>query len=306
MCGAPRGDKIFGVMRARGARKTTALAVLLALLAAGSGAGAQNPPGREAISEELAALVRNRWEAIRLEVSDLPDDEWAGEYRAFGGPTVSTHLAWSPASGFMVWWENCSRPHLARVNYGGAVFTNGSLELKPELPGGGPSSYPVGPKFIPVRWGEQHFLIPPDRMVNFAYAVNSGSAEQVESFLSKVGDYEKSRKGLPDVPRAYRKHIGMKPIRAAISGFGPREGGWHPNVILNAGRAEGVVPEMTFYLSRPGNIYMKVVVTDVGERRSEAHVVMATFTDGREGAVNPKVGWRFTSRAPEDDSQYGP
>jgi hypothetical protein len=293
-------------MRGGSARKTTALFVLLALLTAGSGAGAQNPPRREEISEELAALVRNRGGTITFEASNLPDDEWAGTYRAFGGPTITTHLAWSPASGFMVWWENCSRPHLARVNYGKAVFTNGSLKLTPELSENGPSAYPVESEFIPVKWGEQHFLIPSDKMINFAYAVNSKSVEQVESFLMKVEDYGRDRKGLPDVPRAYRRHLGMKPITATVSGFEPRGDRWHPNVILNAGRAKGVVPEMMFYLSRPGDIYMKVMVTDVEEHRSKAFVMIATFTDNREEDVNPKVGWKFTSRAPEDDSRYGP
>lgn len=281
------------------------MSVLLLLLLA-AGAVAQTRPGREELSEGLAALARNRWEAIRLEASGLPGDEWAGDYRAFDGPTISTHLAWAPASGFMVWWENCSRPQFARVNYGGAVLTDGSLKLTPELPAGGPGSYRVGSEFVPVKWGEQHFLIPSDRMVNFAYAANSGSVEQVESFLMKTADYEKDRRGRPDVPRAYRKYLRMKPVAATVSGFAPEQGGWYPKLILKAGRAEGVVPEMRLYLSRPGNVYMQIEVTDVGEHTSEAFVRMATFSDGREGEIKPAVGWKFTSRAPEDDSRYLP
>ena len=251
-------------------------------------------------------LVRSRWEAIKLEASNLPTDEWAGGYRSFDGPTISTHLAWSPASGFMVWWENCSRPWLARVNYGSAVFTNGSLKLTPELSENSPSSYPIASEFIPVKWGEQHFLIPSDKLINFAYAVNSTSVEEVESFLMKIDDYEKDRKGLPNVPQAYRKYLGMKPITATISGFGPKEERWYPKVILNVGRAEGVVREMKFYLSRPRNIYMRLEVTDVQEHKSEAFVMMATFTDNREADVKPKVGWKVMSRAPEDNSRYLP
>jgi hypothetical protein len=293
-------------MKSRSSHKTAVLFLLLTLLTAGLDTSAQNPPNREEISEELAALVRNKWEAIKLEASNLPNDEWAGSYRSFGGPTISTHLAWSPASGFMVWWENCSRPWLARVNYGNAVFTNGSLKLTPALPENSPSAYPVESEFIPVKWGEQHFLIPSDKMINFAYAVNSTSVEQVESFLMKIEDYEKERKGLPNVPQAYRKYLRMKPIMAAVSGFGPKEERWYPKVILNVGRAEGVVREMKFYLSRPRNIYMQLEVTDVQEHTSEAFVIMATFTDDREEDVKPKVGWKFTSRAPEDNSRYLP
>jgi len=282
------------------------LFLLLTLFTAGPDAGAQNPPQREEISEELATLVRSKWEAIKRDAPKLSADEWAGSYRSFDGPTVSTHLAWSPASGFMVWWENCSRPWSARVNYGDAVFANGSLKLAPELPEKGPSAYPVGPEFIPVKWGGQHFLIPADRMMNFVYAVHSTSVERIESFLMKVEDYERERKGSPDVSKEYRKYLRMKPIMPAISGFGPEEERWYPKVILNVGRAEGVVREMRFYLSRPRNIYMQLQVTDVREHSAEAFVIIATFTDNREADVKPKVGWKFTSRAPEDNSRYLP
>jgi hypothetical protein len=291
-------------MKSRRSHKTAILFFILTLLITGSNAGAQSPPPRDEISEELAALVRNKWETIKLEAAHLPDSEWAGSYRSFDGPTVTTYLTWSPASGFAVWWENCSRPWTARVNYGSAAFTNGALKLIPELSENSPSSYPTAPEFIPVEWGAQHFLIPSDKMINFAYAVNSTSVQEVESFLLKISDYEKGRKGLPNVPSAYKKYFGMKPITATLSGFGPKVERWHPKVILNAGRVEGVVREMKFYLSRPGNIYMQVEVTDVQEHTSEAFVMMATFTDSREAEVKPKVGWKFSSRAPENNSQY--
>ena len=68
------------------------LFLTLTLLTKGLDAGAQNPPKREEISEELATLVRNKWEAIKLEASNLPTDEWVGSHRSFDGPTISTHL----------------------------------------------------------------------------------------------------------------------------------------------------------------------------------------------------------------------
>lgn len=293
-------------MGSQSPHRTAVVFILITLLAAGWDARAQKPRAREEISEELAALVLDRREAIELDAANLTDDEWAGSYRSSDGPTISTHLAWTPAQGFTVWWVNCSRPQTARVNYGSAVFTGGSLKLTPELPEASPSSYPTAPEYLPVKWGEQHFLIPSDRMMNFAYAVNSTSSTEVESFLVKVEDYQKERKGVPGVPREYQKYLDMKPLRAALAGFGPHVDRWYPRVILDAGRAEGVVPEMKFYLSRPGDIYMQLVVTDVREHTSEAFVLRATFTDEREEEVEPQVGWEFTSRAPEDDPQYQP
>jgi hypothetical protein len=293
-------------MKSRISHKTAVLFLILTLLTAGLDAGAQSLPKREEISEELATLVRNKRETIELEASNLPNDEWVGSYRSFDGPTISTNLSWSPASGFMVWWENCSRPWTARVNHGSAVLTNGSLKLIPELSENSLSSYSIPSEFIPVKWGEQHFLIPSDKMINFAYAVNSTSIQEVESFLIKIEDYEKDRKGLPNVPLAYRKYLGMKPITAMISGFGPKVERWYPKVILNAGRAEGVVREMKFYLSRPSNIYMQLEVTDVQEHTSEAFIITTRFRDNREEDIKLKVGWKFTSRAPKDNSQFQP
>lgn len=293
-------------MKSRSSLKKALLFLTLTLLTTGLDAGAQNLPKREEISEELSALVRSKWEAIKLEASSLPNDEWAGSYRSLGGSTISTHFAWSPASGFMVWWDNCSRPWTARVNYGNAVFTNGTLKLTPKLSESSPSAYPITPEFIPVRWGEQRFLIPSDKMVNFAYAVHSTSVQEVESFLMKIEDYEKDRKGLPNVPQAYEKYLGMKPMTATLSGLKPGAEDWYPKITLNVGRAEGVVREMKFYLSRPRNIYMRLMVTDVWEHTSEAFVMTASNTDNWQAEVNPKIGWKFTSRAPENDSQYQP
>lgn len=296
-------------MNKRVSLKTAALPTIFAALflildappGAWVNARAQNPPRREEISEELAALVRNKWDAITLEARDPAGGVWAGNYRAFGGPTVTTHLAWAPASGFTVWWENCSRPWTARVNYGSAVFDGGSLRLAPALPEGSPSSYTPAPEYVPVEWGEQHFLIPSDKLINFAYAAHSTSVEEVESFLMKTGDYEKDRKGLPKLPPEYRKYLVMKPLRAKVSALGPDEDKWYPRLILDAGRAEGVVRGMKFYLARPGNIHMRLEVEDVREHSSSAFVIMAGRSDDGEQEIEPKVGWQFTSRAPKDD-----
>lgn len=299
-------------MNKRGSLKTAVLSLIFAALFltlsaphdAGVDARAQNPPRGEEISEELAALVRNKWDAITLEACGPAGGVWAGNYRAFGGPTVTTRLAWTPASGFAVWWENCSRPWTARVNYGSAVFDGGSLKLTPALPENSPSSYMPAPEYVPVEWGEQHFLIPSDELINFAYAAHSTSVEEVESFLMKTEDYEKDRKGLPNLPPEYRKYLVMKPLRAKVSGFGPVENNWYPRLVLDAGRAEGVVPGMKFYLARPGKIRMRLEVADVREHSSEARVVMAGREGDGEQEIEPKVGWKFTSRAPKDD--WGP
>lgn len=285
----------------------TALPILLAVLAGGLYARPSHISHQEEdLPAELAALVRGRWERIEAETSGAARDEWSGVYRSFDGPTVSTYFAWSPATGFTVWWENCSRPLQSRVNYGGAQLTNGSLRLAPQLPATYPRAYPIASDYVPVRWGEQRFLIPSNRLINFSYAVNSTSNRQIDSFLINLADYQKPRNGLPDIPPGYRRYLRMRPLAATITGLRETDERWYPRIILNIGRAEGVVPQMNFYVSRPRNIYMLLEVTDVQEHSAEAFVIRATFKDGREAEVVPQVGWRLTSRAPADDAQYMP
>jgi hypothetical protein len=99
---------------------------LLVLLRVGQPATAQNRQSQPELSDELAAFVRNRFEAIQVETA-VAGEEWAGRYQAFDGPTITTDLAWSPKSGFIVWWENCSRPASTRVNHGGAALCTKTL-----------------------------------------------------------------------------------------------------------------------------------------------------------------------------------
>ncbi len=265
---------------------------------------AQSVPKHEELSEELAALVRSKWETIKLD-AESGSEEWAGDYRSFDGPTITTYLAWSSTSGFISWWENCSRPWLSRVNYGSAELRNGSLKIIPQLAESVAGSFMPPSELVPVRWGAQHFLIPSDRLIKFAYAVNSGSMSEIESFLMKTEDYEKERKGMPNLPPEYTRLLRMKPIIGVISGFGPKAERWYPKVILNVGKTKGVVLEMKFYVSRRGRHFMVLEVTTVHERTAEASVVLASTTsNGNE--IEPKVGWSVSSRAPKDSLQFMP
>lgn len=257
---------------------------------------AQDRPAREELSQELEELVSKKWETIKSD-SKNRKDEWSGTYWSADGPTVTTRFAWAPASGFIAYWYNCSKPWTARVNYGSAIFEADSLRITPELADNASGSFSIALEFIPVRWGEQRFLIPSDQMMRFAYAVNSQSITEIESFFMKVDDYQKKRSGLPALPAEYASYLRMKPITPTVSGFGPKPERWYPKIILNTGKAHGVIPGMKFFFSRRGT-YMVVEVTSVEERTSEAWVVLTSRT--------PRVGWRLSSRAPQDLQRYLP
>lgn len=265
---------------------------------------AQNSATQQELSEHLAALVRNKWEMIEIEAQGA-NEEWAGRYRAADGPTVTTDLAWSPVSGFIVWWYNCSRPTSARANHGAAVFENGLLKITPQVSETTPGSFSVASEFIPVKWGAQHFLIPRDDLMKFIYAVNSGSVSELESFLLKAEDTDKNRRGRPAVPREYARYLGLKPISATISSVEPEAERWYPKVILKAGKSAGVIPGMKFYYARRGGAFVVMEVSSVNEYTSEAAVVFVSGTRNEE-KLRLRPGWRFSSRAPKGHEAYLP
>lgn len=277
---------------------------LILLLSLGQPGAAQNRATQQELAEPLAALVRSKWEMIELETAGA-HEEWAGRYRAYDGPTITTDLAWSPTSGFIVWWYNCSRPTSARANHGAAVFENGVLKITPEVSDSVPGSFTVASEYVPVKWGAQHFLIPREQVLKFIYAVNSKFEPEIETFLVKNDDYDKKRQGRPGVPQEYARYLGMKPIAATISAVGPTTGQWYPKVTLNAGKRDGVIPEMKFYRYRRGGAFFTFEVTSVAEHTSEAAVVLAT--NGRNnGRVRLLRGWRLSSRAPKGSENFLP
>jgi len=277
---------------------------LLVFLSPGPWATAQNSPPNQEFFEHLTGLVRSKWEKIEFEALTA-NEEWAGRYRAYEGPTITTDLSWSPASGFIVWWYNCSRPGSERVNHGGAVFQNGSLQITPEVSATTPGSFSLPTEYVPVRWGAQHYLIPSQQMMKFVYAVNSGVEFEIETFLQKVDDYEKQRKGRPGVPREYARYLGMKPISASIARVQPKTERWYPNVVLNVGKRARVIPEMKFYHWRRGGRFLVLEVISVDEHTSEAAVVTVGGIND-DDKLRLKPGWRFSSRAPRSSNQFLP
>jgi hypothetical protein len=256
----------------------------------------------EPLPEEIANVVLSKREQIERDLATLQGNDWAGKYRATDGTTVTSFLDLSPTSGFTVWRENCSRPGIAWVNYGNANFNGSSLTLSPERTEKGQHTYTFSsPNFVPVKWDEQHWLIPSDQIALFAYAVNSGSVEEIETFFVKIEDYNKSNKGLPDLPKEYKKYLNVKPIRAKVSAVNSKDSDYPQltELTLNVGKTEGVIAGMKFYLIGVKSRFASIEITEVQEHTSIARV----GTIGTSGENNEefkfKVGWRFSSKMPE-------
>ena len=258
-----------------------------------------------ALSAEQQATLRSRRELIVSEAASLSANEWTGTYVAEDSPTSGTQLDWAPANGFVAWWNNCSHGWRDRVNFGRVDFRGGVLRVTPELGSEGAKVFALHSELIPVKWGEQHYLVPLDRLIAFCYAArNAGRSLEIKEFLLKQSDREKRRFGLPAVPSQYTKYLVGPSIQATIVELKAEPG--RKVFSLNAGRAMGVVAGMKFFALSPKNIYLLVEVTEVRDDGSEAYVVTSGFRDKTVGDAEPRVGWKLTSRAPRKAYEYFP
>lgn len=254
-------------------------------------------------TEEETQTTRARWEVVRSELDATQEDEWAGDYAASDNFTTDTYFAWAPASGFIVLREGCY-PLPTDVNYGSAAMVDGVLKLSPVLSMKRRSSNGIALEFFPVKWGERHYLIPTDRVIEFCHAINSKAYEDLASYLLKQSDVKKAIKGRPDVPDQFKKYLGLKTIKTKIiatydgaakiiDSFGNTE--IEKMVTLDVGSAQGVWPGMKFYNPRPKKIFAVLQVVRADERTSEARVVAAFEPEGGQDVI-PAAGWKFSTR----------
>jgi hypothetical protein len=294
------------VMRHNIANKTFPLLALVATVSALTlrVAHSQQPTGP--LPDRLQKTVETKQETIKQKLDRDPVSEWAGNYYSQDGLTAGTVLSWHPNVGFVLRWSTCSHGWRESANYGAATLKNGTLTLSPELTDRDASVYQIARTLVPILWGQQHFFVWSDRLINFTYAVtNSNNAPEVDAFFLKDVDRDKPRNAFPNVPTEYRQFLFRKPIVATISEIKPNAQPWIRELVLNVGTADGVVPQMKFYAFAPRNVYMLVEILHAGEHSSSAYVITSGFRHS-EKDVTAKVGWKLTSRAPKDASHYYP
>jgi hypothetical protein len=244
------------------------------------------PDPRFGASAESEAIASS--DSIRAEIEALGSEHaWAGQY---SGSSASLSLA--PESGFVYEAHGC-RGILDR-NFGTVTATADHINLVLHFP-----SDPgwLATRFVPIGWGDRHYLVPSDRMEQFCSDVNSFWEPRHEvrgTYFLRDGDEQIPALGLPLVPEKYRGALLSAPIEAKIiqivsSGKG-EDGFIHARVRLDAGSEQGVVPHMTMRLVDQDQS-MLLGVDDVNPKDCSGDVA-----GEEERWAAPKVGWRFTSR----------
>lgn len=250
------------------------------------------------ISDELHQITLKYNDAIRSENEKDPQNEWAGVY--LQGDHHPTVFAWAPKSGFLI----TSSLHTfspSWVNYGKVTFTDNLISVEPTLTESDVSAHIMPTQFVPIRWDKWHYLVPPHRLVDFAYAVHSNSEYQLGNFFVRDADSRLPRKGLPNLPPELHKYMKMPAIKARILEIeGNQDDIWKLNLTIDVGTDDLVIPGMEFYLLGKKGTTAKLRVDKVGKESSTALLSGIGRSGDSEADLVPKLGWRFSSKAPKD------
>lgn len=261
---------------------------------------AQYHPDFIPVSGNIKNRFKDRQNRIDQELSGLKANEWFGMYYAQIGLIDGAVLNWSPSNGFTVQSGNSSHRGIERINYGNVNFNGKLLSLSPEFVEKTKHTYPIAVSFVPIKWDQQHWLIPSDELRLFIYAINSNDYDEIHSFFLKEDDDKKSKNGLPEVPKEYRKYLNQKSIRAKVSKIKINNSAYLDfTFTLNAGKAQGVIKGMKFYLVNIKNVIAEVRVIDVWEHEAAARIASIGTSGDYNKEIKPEVGWVFTSKMPQ-------
>lgn len=209
-------------------------------------------------------------------------------------------------------------PELRGLNYGAVTATPDYVLLTSQ------SSKLNGQaiKYLRVKWGERHYLVPESEVAQFYKFVAGYGWKKDEyivfDFLLQNDDAEKPIIGMPVFPRGYERFV-KNPIEAAVTKVLRREIKTqqsydgspiyesHTFVSLNVGSANGVKRGTTLNVLDSED-YEKVEIVQVGRHSSTAILVRSLDENKQETFKNyqtneikqyPKVnvGWKLSTRS---------
>jgi hypothetical protein len=195
----------------------------------------------------------------------------AGRYFYGDGLGVNCSLKLSSSGSFDFKWRGCLG--LYDSNYGGYVIQDGLVILKPKRLNIGKGFRGTPTKFLPVVWGERHYLVPVDKALDFVNEINQGSEPRKNRlaggmFYLRLGDEERAVQGIPGLPTKWLDYLLPEPVRGKIIKMAGRR-----IAIVDIGRKQGLKVGMTLIARSPkDNMFAMLDVISVEDGQARAKV----------------------------------
>jgi hypothetical protein len=117
-----------------------------------------------------------------------------------------------------------------------------------------------------IRWGERAYLVPEERMLAFANAINAGREPRSHVigavFYLRSGDEGKATSGLPSLPGRWQEFLLRKPMAGTVAEVVRRETDTkRPIVIIDRGSNAGLREGMTLVAVNPRRPHFRADLT---------------------------------------------
>jgi len=280
-------------------RTTVRVATILIFAAVSLSAIAQHRREDQPLPDDLYELYLKKSETIVQAIKNSKD-EWSGTYLA--GDHHPTVFSLEPNAGFIV----SSSHHTfapSWINYGKLTISDSILRIYRELEKENASAHTMSSEFRLVRWGRQHFLLAPEEMESFAFAIHARDESLIVQYFVRAEDREKPRSGLPNLPAKFLAIMRMAPISARVTAVGPQKG-YEQTVTLGAGSNQKITTGMFLYYSSNAGYQYSVRITEVSVRQAKGEV-WSRATTGDANDVVIRVEQKLSSRMPKDFIQPG-
>lgn len=237
---------------------------------------------------------------IQKELKTLKNHKWAGEYSYGNGLGTNIRILLSPESGFVFTWIGCLG--LYDLNYGKVEERKGKIIFIPALSNKREDFKGIETEFHPVTWNQRHYLVPVNKIINFANSINVGL--ELSKFSGYRGSFtlkedDKDKLVFPD---EFKDYLLEKPIKAAIAkvveSILEEEKNYAAKirtttVILDVGKRNRVKTGMEFYVFTPSGFSGSAEIIEVNEKTSKAKIVQVIYE--KDESLTPAINWKLST-----------
>lgn len=202
-----------------------------------------------------SARVDESISSIQRELEQIDTHPWAGVYRT--GPGLSgTTLFVAPNSGaaYRVW--TC----VGTIAENSGVVKEQGTNLEIVWTFASESPDPIETVYIPIKWGQSHFLVRRSEVLEFCQQARS-KRPHLSQFLRRDGGEEPVPNGDPELPPEYVRYATMEDILGRVVSVKQQAVSADPDVprlkvisqdvTLDVGANDGIQPKMRLYMTEP-------------------------------------------------------